>query len=145
MPFKMGRLVPFGLIVASASLVLAILQGWMGGHFEAVLAPDPMAIEVEAAFALEGSLWLDARSRSAYEQEHLEGALLLNEDEWEAGIEALLHVWSPDQALIVYCDGGGCAASREVALRLQEEFGMEPAYWLMDGWDALKGAGKVGR
>lgn len=141
----MGKFLQFGLFVAGASFVLAVIQGIFGGHLEAVLAPDPMAIEVEAALVLEGPLWLDARTRSAYEREHLEGALLLNEDEWETGIEALLEVWSPERALIVYCDGGGCAASRQVALRLQEEFGMDAVYWLIDGWDALTGAGKVGQ
>lgn len=102
-----------------------------------------MAIEINDALQLEEALWLDARSRTVYESGHLEGALLLNEDEWDNGLDGLLAVWSPGQPLIVYCDGGGCAASRNVALRLQEEFGMEAVYWLVDGWDALLASGKV--
>lgn len=145
MRFNCRRLLKFGLFAAGVSFLLAAIQGIIGGYFSESMEPDPMAIGVEAAFALEEALWLDARSRSVYEQSHLAGALLLNEDDWEEGIESLLEVWNPERSLVVYCDGGGCAASRHVALRLREEFGMEAVFWLIDGWDALKAAGKVGQ
>lgn len=125
------------------SLLMALVQGFFAGTFAKALEEDPMAIDINDASELEGVLWLDARSRAAYESGHLEGALLLNEDEWDSGLDGLLAVWIPGQPLVVYCDGGGCAASRNVALRLREEFGMEAVHWLVDGWDALVANGKV--
>ncbi|MEY3000713.1 MAG: hypothetical protein RL648_927 [Verrucomicrobiota bacterium] len=139
----MIKVLSFGAALALFSLLLAGAQGVIGGHFADALRPDPMAIEMEAAFALYNPIWLDSRPEAAFEAGHLAGAYLLNEDEWEAGLDVLMQEWSPGRPVVVYCDGGGCAASRQVALRLREEFQMEAVYWLVDGWDALESAGKV--
>src|SRR5687768_16750153 len=56
-------------------------------------------------------LWVDARSRPRFEAAHIEGAVLLNEDDWETLIPAFLDAWDPDKTVVVYCDGGKCDAS----------------------------------
>lgn len=83
-------------------------------------------------------LWVDARSQAHYEEGHFPGALLLNEDAWEAGFGALVEVWQPEQTIIVYCDALECRASRDVAARLREELGAENVYHLRGGWPELQ-------
>lgn len=88
-------------------------------------------------------IWIDARSHLAYASGHMEGAILLNEDEWNVLLEDLLMRWQGGETLVVYCDGGQCHASKAVAARLKEELGMENVFHLRNGWDALVEAGMV--
>ena len=68
-------------------------------------------------------LWLDARTAEAYEADHMPGALLLNEDDWEALIEPVFMAWEPgppEMRVVNYCDGRAC---QSVAENLREETG----------------------
>lgn len=108
-----------------------------------VLAPGkPAWIEnadgtIEPRRAVElgaGVLWIDARVRKEFDRGHIDGALLLNEDEWDAQLPALLERWNPgQQRAVVYCDGGVCQASRQVAARLRDA-GIAPVSVLRGGW-----------
>ncbi len=80
-------------------------------------------------------LWVDARSRVDYESGHIPGAILLNEDEWDRCLPALLAVWQPGQRIIVYCSDRGCRASESVARRLKS-IQLTPVFVLDGGWDA---------
>ena len=80
-------------------------------------------------------LWVDARSRSQYEREHVPQAVLLNEDEWSRQFAAVLDQWQPGRPLVVYCDSQACHASQQVAKRLRES-GLSPVYVLRGGWKA---------
>ena len=82
-------------------------------------------------------LWIDAREPAAYAKSHLPGALNLSETTWEASLPAVIDAWTPEQQVIVYCDGGGCQASRATARRLRTELGADNIVILRDGWDAL--------
>jgi rhodanese-related sulfurtransferase len=139
----MSSSVRFICLLAFSAFALGAIQGFWGGHFAYAMAEDPLAVEYGSAVQLADAVWIDARSESQYATQHLEGAILLNEDNWDAGLDELLQIWIPGQPVVVYCDGGGCAASRHVAERLREEFGMEQVFWLIDGWDALIAAGRV--
>lgn len=66
-------------------------------------------------------VWVDARPRARFDQGHIDGALLLNEDEWDRLVPAFLDAWEPEKFVVVYCDGGSCDASHAVARRLREE------------------------
>ncbi len=78
-------------------------------------------------------LWVDARSRKHYEQRHVPDGLLLNEDEWDTLLPALLDAWTPGVQTVVYCDDRQCQASHHVAKRLREA-GIDPVYVLKGGW-----------
>ena len=82
--------------------------------------------------------WIDARSAGRYEREHVPGAVLLNEAEWEARLFDVLAVLPADRPVVVYCDGRRCDASHAVARRLRDEVGLESVYVLHGGWDAWK-------
>ncbi len=99
--------------------------------------------EIRAATARlwgEGVQWVDARPRRRFAQEHIAGAILLNEDEWGRLVAKFLDAWDPEKTIVVYCDGGGCEASKAVAERLRTELKLEnPIYVLKGGWQAWKG------
>ena len=75
-------------------------------------------------------LWVDARSRAAFQAHHIPGAVWLNEDEGEASLPQLLAVWQPGIAIVVYCDSRQCDASTAVATRLREELQLTDIYVL---------------
>jgi rhodanese-related sulfurtransferase len=92
--------------------------------------------EVRLATVLdwEESLWLDARSRLEFDQGHVPGALLLNEDDWEELFLDVVMSWSPDQRIVVYCGGSQCEASTRVAERLRADLGAAEVFVLKGGW-----------
>lgn len=87
---------------------------------------------------MENLLWIDARSEAAFEESRYPGAVSLNEDNWDRQLGLVLESWEPGQAVVVYCEGDGCSSSRKLAQRLREGLGMEPVYWLVDGWEAIR-------
>lgn len=122
-------------VALAALATLPAAGAWM-------MAPKPAAavvkqdgmIEPRAAADLGAAvLWVDARPRREFDQAHLPGALPLNEENWDALLPALLQEWTPARRLIVYCDGGTCQASKEVAARLRDA-GLAPVYVLRGGW-----------
>ena len=96
--------------------------------------------EIALAAALQHQpppLWIDARSRAEYRDEHVPGALPLNVENWESLVPKLLEAWEPDRAVIVYCSSPGAQASREVAERLRD-FKLGSVFVLHGGWKAWK-------
>ncbi len=83
------------------------------------------------------ALWLDARSTEAYEQDHIPGAMPLNEDDWDRLFFEVMAVWRPGLKMVVYCDSKVCQASENVAERLQAESGRNiEVYILHNGWES---------
>src|SRR4051794_10750419 len=60
-------------------------------------------------------LYVDARPRQRYDAGHIRGAILLNEEQWDSLFPLFSDAFDPDKTIVVYCDGGGCEASHEVA------------------------------
>lgn len=81
-------------------------------------------------------LWVDARSESEFEAGHIAGAILVNEDDWEAGLMRLFDVWDMEQILIIYCGAEACQSSLRVMERLRAELGEDEIYYLKGGWKA---------
>jgi len=88
----------------------------------------------------EDVLWVDARPRAKFEEAHMPGAILLNDDEWGdlmfQNMDTLQSAMS--RPVIVYCDGTRCAKSNDVATQLRELLGLEPVYVLKGDWKLLK-------
>ena len=99
------------------------------------LANDEIGLDEAKSFS--PVHWVDAREESDYARGHLEGALLLNEDDWELHFSAFMENWNPDVAIIVYCSSSACLRSQDVASRLREELGIENVYVLKGGWTTL--------
>ena len=101
---------------------------------------EPLAAgEVRAATVREWGAkvqWVDARPRDKFAAGHIDGALLLNEDEWSKLVPAFLDAWDPDLPVVVYCEGGSCEASHAVARRLREELKIGNVHVLKGGLTA---------
>ena len=124
-----------------AILVLALFPALVSGAWQLRWStPEPLADgEVRVATVISWGdtvQWIDARSRADFEQAHIPGALLLNEDEWNKLVPKFLDDWDPDKAIVVYCDGGTCEASHRVADRMREELQIGNVHVLKGGFPA---------
>jgi rhodanese-related sulfurtransferase len=82
-------------------------------------------------------LWVDARSRAAFEAGHASGALRLALEEWDALLfDHFDSLASAERPIVVYCDGAKCGKSKEVAAKLRD-LGIPDAHYLVGGWQAL--------
>lgn len=128
-------------------LLLPLLPAWLVLAFHPQRpAWDPMMLdEGEVNMAIvrswtEPVLWVDAREATAYENEHVPGAVHLYEGNFDEQIPVFLDVWHPDNRVVVYCDSRECGASSALARRLREEFQIDSVYVLKGGWVAWKEA-----
>ena len=128
-------------------VVLAALSA--AAHF--AIGPRPAALSssagpgeilvADARAILTPVLWVDARSRANFETAHVPGAILLNGLEWESLAPEFLDAWEPGATIIVYCDGGACTASHDIAERLRKQFELpDKVLVLKGGWEAWQAA-----
>lgn len=87
-------------------------------------------------------LWLDARTQEVFLQGHVPGALLVNLEDWQAGLDRVFSVWEPGRPVVVYCSSAGCHASAQVAARLRKEFEATNIYHLREGWEGWLASGR---
>ncbi len=124
-----------------ALLGLALVPALLAGVLQLKThQPDPVP-KVEAAQVRawgDQVLWVDARPRAEFEQGHIAGAVLLNEDEWNGLVAQFLNAWDPDKPIVVYCEGGRCQASKSVASRLLTELQLENVHVLKGGWKSWR-------
>ena len=86
-------------------------------------------------------LWIDARQREAYGEDHIPGALLINEQEFDElileAIEPLGQAQVEGRNIVVYCGSHGCKASHKVAEELSARRGLgDQVFVLRRGWKA---------
>lgn len=89
-------------------------------------------------------LWVDARSRRAWQQSGVPGSVLWNldpaEDMQAFEADVALHIMDTPQ-VIVYCGDENCGVSRQVADRIRKlQLGAQVSV-LHGGWRALNEAG----
>ena len=80
--------------------------------------PDPVALEELDELQTSGALLVDARSSSAYVQQHLKGAVSLPLGEVDPRLTEFLANVPKDRTLITYCNGFGCPDSFDLGVRL---------------------------
>jgi rhodanese-related sulfurtransferase len=110
--------------------------------WQSPVAPSDMVTLAQARAWGENAIWIDARPEVEFEQEHVPGAILLNEDRWNELLPRMLATWSPEKRVVVYCSSESCGASREVARRLREEARLQNVFVLEGGWEAWRGEKK---
>jgi rhodanese-related sulfurtransferase len=90
---------------------------------------------------LRNIMFVDARSAAEFEQGHVEGAVHLPLDAFSGGSRPIaLDALDPAQQIVIYCGGGDCHASHDVAIRLNA-FGYKLCYVMKDGYPAWQSAG----
>lgn len=89
----------------------------------------------------EDVLWIDARSRSEWEQNGLEGSILWNLDPDENGTqleaEAAMRIIAAP-LVVVYCGSEACGTSRQIAEMARALDLGPPVKALFGGWDAIR-------
>lgn len=84
-------------------------------------------------------IWLDARPRDQFDAEHIPGALLLNEQEFDPLLLGILDtLQAASKPIIIYCGGQKCNASRHVREKLRSMVPLDDCYILQGGWPAWK-------
>ncbi|WP_309382434.1 rhodanese-like domain-containing protein [Cerasicoccus frondis] len=100
------------------------------------LVEDEWMRTVEQVVTMDDFLWVDARTPDVFAEKHIEGAVNVSLQDWDHGFGEMLAQWSPDAAIVVYCDGEGCELSKEAAARLRSDLGDDRVYWLFGGIEA---------
>ena len=94
----------------------------------------------EAAERLEEILFVDARSRAAYGEGHLPGAVSLPYEEFETAYGEVAEMLVPGVPLVAYCEGGECTLSHSLATALRQG-GYDDVRVLAGGFEAWLQAG----
>jgi rhodanese-related sulfurtransferase len=89
--------------------------------------------EVEALFFARIALFLDARTPDQYTAGHIQGALNLPWDAFEATFPQVMAGVPRDTTIVTYCDGDTCGLSKDLALALLQE-GYFNVRVLVNGW-----------
>lgn len=119
------------------ALVPALLTGWLHPKRPVWAWSKPVVEQVELDAIVRWTtpvIWVDARAVSAYEKQHIPGAVPLNETDWERLLPGFLEAWRPGVKVVIYCDTQACNASEEVARRLHRELNLEEVFVLKGGW-----------
>jgi rhodanese-related sulfurtransferase len=112
---------------------------------EEPLRDDEMSLTLIREKFPEGVLWIDARPSDQYAKDHIPDAILLNEqgfqDQVAEHLETLQKAVVEDRAVVIYCGGEACQASRKIREQLTRLIPIEKAYVLKGGWPAWQAAG----
>jgi len=98
-----------------------------------VISPE----EVKSLFAAGQVLFLDARFASDYEAGHIQGALNLPWQEFDAYFDQIVQQLPEDRTIVTYCDGETCDLSKDLA-RALIEMGFANVRVLVNGWSVWK-------
>lgn len=79
-------------------------------------------------------IFVDARSPEQYRAGHIPGAVSMDASSFEERLSSFLALVPQDTPLVVYCDGAGCGASREVA-ELLKDAGYRNIRLFSGGWE----------
>ncbi|MBU6412269.1 MAG: hypothetical protein KGS45_02245 [Planctomycetes bacterium] len=107
--------------------------------------PKPQGPNVTLAQAYDfwnqGVTFLDARTKAEYLTGHIRGAKLLDPNEFTSDeSRAIIATLHPSLPLVIYCGGGDCHASENLAIFLQQA-GYQQLHILHEGYPAWKNAG----
>ena len=137
--------------ILTAAMIAAAITWAVSPPAEAT-ACDPSAIQADE-ICLQSIpedkqvLWIDARPRSDWENNGLEGSILWNFDPTEdfnaMEAEAVMKIFETPY-VVIYCADQGCGTSRKIAKHITTKLQLEAeVHVLHNGWKALEAAGKT--
>lgn len=100
--------------------------------------------EVLAAMETASAYLVDAREQHEFDAGRLRGSLHLPSSAIYRNIEPVLTMIPTDARVIVYCGGGQCEASHNVADALRRDFGYSDVVIYEKGWEEAVGSGRFG-
>lgn len=120
-------------------IVAAIAQRSVAAAADSAEA-SPAGADTSLAAALAANILLDARSTDVYAAGHIPGALNLPAADFEGVYPGLKAKIAAASLLVVYCDGGDCELSHDLAAVLKD-LGHGPVQLFAGGFDAWMEAG----
>lgn len=153
-----AQLIRLGVIIVALAVVLYWVDAaWFAPRrlpacVQAELPEGRICLETLRAKWQDKVVWVDARSESDFEVNHL----LFNDNRMfpirpgtarqqliDAAAERLMLAGDKGECVVVFCTGD-CTASDDIAKELRElQLTEAPIYVLQGGWDVLKAAGMV--
>ncbi len=126
-------------MMESAAVPLAELAS---GALDASALGDEITLEQTHALVASGQVHvIDARTRDEFVEGHLPGAMWLPADQIRSGDKPMaFYMLTYELPIVIYCGGGDCEASHNVATRLLLE-GFERTHVFVDGYPAWVDAG----
>ena len=83
------------------------------------------------------AIWVDAGGMKKIEETHIPEVLLLDENDWDAGLFELMNTWLiKPRPIVIYCESESCDTSKRIAKRLRESLPGAEVYSLKGGRDA---------
>ncbi len=82
-----------------------------------------------------GVVFLDARHDHEHREGHVVQALRVAPDEFQEKLPQIMNVASIDRPVVIYCDGGQCDASHNLA-KLLQPVGFKQIHIMVDGYPA---------
>ena len=80
------------------------------------------------------AIWVDAGGMKKIEEHHIPEALLLDEDDWDAGPFELMNTWLIEpRPIVIYCESEACGKSKRIAERLRVSLPDAEIYSLKGG------------
>jgi len=134
------------VLILLVSLALSAYSAWSLAERERQAPPKQIAddrsgiplirlAEAEALWRQGSTVFVDVRSETDYQYGHIEGAICLPDEEFEAKFPA----WKPQMeragAIVVYCNSVDCGKSLWTAIRLRQQ-GLMQTKIFPEGWNA---------
>ncbi len=110
------------------------------GERPGLLAEGGLTLEEIGRHLRNGSArFVDARKAAMFEAGHLRGAINLPSVALNDHLDVIFSELTPDDLIIIYCEGGECEASNEVFAFLAENgFPVESLKIFKPGWEILQ-------
>lgn len=107
-------------------------------------SPQVLGLEITLAQAWDlfgkGAPFVDARRSEDFEAGHIEGALWIAPESFMGGLPEVANYLDREAPLVIYCTGGDCDASHNVAAMLNQA-GFKRCHILKEGYPAWVAAG----
>jgi rhodanese-related sulfurtransferase len=97
--------------------------------------PASQIVDLDLVRSWGNVIWVDARPDNEYREDHIPGAVLLNEDRWNELLPQFLGQWTPGKKVVVYCSAKSCNLAGDVARRLRDEARLNDVFVLEGGWE----------
>jgi rhodanese-related sulfurtransferase len=116
-----------------AIMLLTAMLSWVYSGLSMPFTVDDVSLKTAQSWG-DNALWLDARTRSDYQDEHIPGALSLHMDHWQEDIIAVQQQLYKKK-IVVYCYSAACNSAALVAQRLRKEMGLKNVVIMHGGWE----------
>jgi len=107
--------------VLTGEVAAPVYSSVSGEVEESASLPEPVGLEEARELLGQDALAVDARTREAYREAHIPGAVSLPFIDYDEHKDDFFGAVDRERTLIVYCSGYGCPDSFDLGMRLLED------------------------